>query len=423
MYIATCSRRLIAVLISAVLSGAIAGCSLEEQSAPAFTGPSEFAMAVTLSVDRDSLPRDGSSQAIITVTWRDASNNPVAGRLSIATNIGTLSQNEIVTDSDGHAAFAFTAPAAATVGNSAQIQVVPISVGGDAALPRVLTIALTGTSNSTVPSPAFTVTPTAPEKSTSVRFDASTTTDEGAACLDACTYNWNFGDGSSGTGRITSHTFTSPGTFNVTLTVTDAAGTSASTATAVTVSNVAAPTVALAVAPNPPLADQPATFTATATPATGHGISTYFWTFGDGAERTTTGPTTTKTYSAVGTYVITVKVTDDLGQTASASLSFTIVGSGVTASFTSSPTDPTTATAVQFNGIASTAPAGATIADYEWDFGDGSSVSGSSATASNTFAAVGTYVVRLTVTDSAGRTGTTTANVTVAAPAVAAPAP
>lgn len=70
--------------------------------------------------------------------------------------------------------------------------------------------------------------------------------------------------------------------------------------------------------------------------------------------------------------MVTVTVTDDMGQTASVSLQYTIVGSGMTASFTSSPTDPTTATTVQFNGVASTASAGATITEWNWDFGDGS---------------------------------------------------
>ena len=220
---------------------------------------------------------------------------------------------------DGHATFAFTAPAPGTVGNTARIQVVPISSGGEAALPRVVTIALTGPSNSTVPSPAFTVTPAAPEENAAVRFDASTTTDEGGPCLDACAYSWNFGDGSTGTGRIISHTFASAGTYTVVLTVTDGVGTSASSATAVTVSDVAAPTVPLAVLPSPPVAEQLATFTATATAADDHGISTYFWDYGDGNVQTTTTPTVTKRYSTVGTYVVTVTVTDDLGQTASAS--------------------------------------------------------------------------------------------------------
>ena len=201
------------------------------------------------------------------------------------------------------------------------------------------------------------------------------------------------------------------------LTVTDGVGTSASSATAVTVSDVAAPTVPLAVLPSPPVAEQLATFTATATAADDHGISTYFWDYGDGNVQTTTTPTVTKRYSTVGTYVVTVTVTDDLGQTASASLDFTIVGSGVTASFTSSPTNPKTTDTVQFNGVESTASTGATITEWQWDFGDGSAtVTSSTATASRQFAAARTYVVRLTVTDSEGRTGTTTANVTVAAP-------
>ncbi len=409
--------RLVALVLGVLAVSIGAGCSVDDAGIPGLTSPSGLSTAVTLTAVPDSLPRDGSAQSIVTVTVRNASNAPVGGqRLTVAASIGTVSQGEIVTDGNGHATFAFTAPSssAVAVGNVARIQVVPVSSGGDAATARFVTIALTGLSNTSVPSPSFTVTPAAPEKSVPVRFDASATADEGGACLDACTYSWAFGDGLTGTGRITSHTFASPGTYTVTLTVTDGAGSSASSATAVAVSNVAAPTVTLAVVPDPPLADQPATFTATATPATGHGISTYFWAFGDGSTQTTNGPTTTKTYSEVGTYVVTVTVTDDLGQTASVSKSFTIVSSGVTASFTSSPTTPTTADTVRFNGVESTAPAGATITAWAWDFGDGNTATG--VTASRLFAAAGTYVVRLTVTDSTGRTGTTTNNVVVTAP-------
>jgi hypothetical protein len=38
---------------------------------------------------------------------------------------------------------------------------------------------------------------------------------------DPLTYNWNFGDGASGSGAQTSHTYTNAGTFNVTLAVSD----------------------------------------------------------------------------------------------------------------------------------------------------------------------------------------------------------
>jgi gliding motility-associated-like protein len=45
-----------------------------------------------------------------------------------------------------------------------------------------------------------------------------------ASSASATTWSWNFGDGSSGVGQTPSHTYTSPGTYTVTETVTDANG-------------------------------------------------------------------------------------------------------------------------------------------------------------------------------------------------------
>ncbi|MBB6403448.1 fibronectin type III domain-containing protein [Arthrobacter sp. AZCC_0090] len=88
-----------------------------------------------------------------------------------------------------------------------------------------------------------------------------------------------------------------------------------------------------------------------------------------------------------------------------------------TAAFTSS-TSGLTAT---FDGSASTDPNG-TVASYSWDFGDGSPA-GTGVKPSHTYAAAGTYQVKLTVTDSGGLTGTVTHPVTVAAAATAPAAP
>jgi PKD repeat protein len=70
--------------------------------------------------------------------------------------------------------------------------------------------------------------------------------------------------------------------------------------------------------------------------------------------------------------------------------------------------------AVAFNGSTSSDSDG-TIASYAWDFGDGAT--GTGATANRTYAAAGTYTVKLTVTDDDGATGTISHPVTVTAPA------
>ena len=67
--------------------------------------------------------------------------------------------------------------------------------------------------------------------------------------------------------------------------------------------------------------------------------------------------------------------------------------------------------ACAFNGTASSDPDG-TITSYAWDFGDGATATG--AQPMHTFAAAGTYPVKLTVTDNLGGTGSITHSVQVA---------
>jgi len=66
---------------------------------------------------------------------------------------------------------------------------------------------------------------------TSVSFDASNSTDNVAIV----SYEWDFGDETNGTGKTTTHTYTEPGAYNITLTVKDAAGNSDTDSITVTV--------------------------------------------------------------------------------------------------------------------------------------------------------------------------------------------
>ena len=139
-------------------------------------------------------------------------------------------------------------------------------------------------------------------------------------------------------------------------------------------------------------------------------ITSHAWNFGDGTSGS--GPTVSHTYAAVGTYTGTLTVTDTSGATGTQSQSVTVGNAPPVASFTSACSGLT----CSFDGSSSSDPDG-TITSYAWYFGDGTT--GSGATVSHTYAAVGTYIATLTVTDNGGGTGTQSQNVTVNATPVA----
>ena len=86
--------------------------------------------------------------------------------------------------------------------------------------------------------------------------------------------------------------------------------------------------------------------------------------------------------------------------------------------------DPAASFVVSTDDLTASLDAGAStdadgyVASYAWDFGDGASDTG--ATASHTYAEPGSYLVTLTVTDENGGTGTTTRTVDTLAPEPAA---
>ncbi len=92
---------------------------------------------------------------------------------------------------------------------------------------------VTITVTNTAPTASFTATPTFGQPPLDVTFDASASNDANG---DALTYSWDFGDGNSGTGVTTSHTYSNEGVYTVTLTVDDGNGGTDTESTTVTVS-------------------------------------------------------------------------------------------------------------------------------------------------------------------------------------------
>ncbi|MEZ4695553.1 MAG: PKD domain-containing protein [Rhodothermales bacterium] len=227
------------------------------------------------------------------------------------------------------------------------------------------------------------------------------------------TYSWNYGDGTSGTGKNSSHTFTTPGTYVVALTVRDDAGASASTSVSVSVSGSgnSAPVAALQASPLSGTAPLVVSFSGSGSSDSDGTISSYAWDFGDGSSGT--GVSTQHTYSSPGSYNATLTIRDDDGATGSAAATIVVTSQqnvAPTALFTATPTTGVAPLLVSVDASTSTDSDG-TIVSYSWSYGDGSIGSGQSA--AHTFNTPGSYTIQLTVTDDDGATHIRRTTITV----------
>jgi PKD repeat protein len=430
--------RKFAFIIPLIVIAAVAGCTTEKTPAPPMTGPSEFALRLSLQSVPDSILQDGASQSAINIEATGADSRPVRGLgLRIETQVGgvmqdfgTLSARSVVTGEDGRARVTYTAPPQSGQSASGETVVTffvtPIGTDyrGEQARSVDLRLVPPGVilPPNNAPNAAFTFSPTAPGVLQDVVFDATATTDGTSAdgspisCGAACTYQWDFGDGGTASGVFVSHRFQRIGLYLVKLTVTDQGRATTTVTQAVNVGQGVAPTAAFTFSPAAPAINQDIFFNAggsTATP--GRRIVDWDWDFGSG--RTGTGQTIVKQYGTAGTYTVSLTVTDDAGTQARTTQDVTVGGAGTGPQpvLTISPTAGTPATVFFIDARASSGPS--PITHYRFTFGDGTpDQEGTTATASHQYATPGTYVVRLTVRDSAGRTATTTQNLTINTP-------
>jgi len=160
----------------------------------------------------------------------------------------------------------------------------------------------------------FTYSPSKPVVDGLITFNASGSYDPDGGNVTypsgIVSYEWDFDDENTGTGNVTTHTYTEFGEYNVTLTVIDDEDVTNSTWKLITV--YAPPVADFTYSPSGPVVDAPVTFNASASyDPDGGTIVSYEWDFDD--ENTGTGNVTTHTYTETGTYTVTLSVTDNDG--------------------------------------------------------------------------------------------------------------
>ena len=130
------------------------------------------------------------------------------------------------------------------------------------------------------------------------QFNSTSTTNPTGQQIQG--FQWNFGDGQTGTGQSVSHTYAQAGTYQVTLTVSCGNGHCTDQITKpVTVNPLPTASFTYVTACN----GDPVQFNGS---ATGQGITNYQWNFGDG--QTGSGQHVTHVYAQAGTYQVTLTV-------------------------------------------------------------------------------------------------------------------
>ena len=285
------------------------------------------------------------------------------------------------------------------------VRVRPIDVHDQVGTERVSTDIVVTQPENNPPVPAFTYSC----NENRCTFDGRTSTDENPSSL---VYSWNFGPGQgTASGPLPTKTFSSPGSFPVTLTVRDewqVSTTSAPQSVTIVEPSGNAP-------PTPTFAHSCTGLTCsvssagTTDPNPGDSIS-YSWSWGDETPASSGATPAAHVYAASGSYTITLTTTDGWGRSAATTRTVNLTEpAGNTAPVPQFTATCTTYTSCQFSSSGTTDPQGDAIR-YAWTFGD--TGTSTSSNPSRTYALPGTYSVTLTTTDVWGKSASVTQDVT-----------
>jgi PKD repeat protein len=203
-------------------------------------------------------------------------------------------------------------------------------------------------------------------------------------------FAWSFGDGAYSNLSSPSHQYLAPGTFRVSLNVTDSGGSVNRSVDFLTVNPRLLVTQLNSSSSQIDLG-RPINFTANASGGTPPYV--YAWVFGDGGIGGNLR-NITHIFTTNGPFATIVKVTDSAGQSASATLNISVT---LNASIFASAALGASPLSVAFQGQAQ---GGVPSYLYSWEYGDGTSGTGPSLT--HVYTTAGEYQVTLSVQDSDG---------------------
>ncbi|MCP4257455.1 MAG: PKD domain-containing protein [Planctomycetes bacterium] len=205
-------------------------------------------------------------------------------------------------------------------------------------------------------------------------------------------WRWDFGDGALANERDASHTYSFPGTYTVSLTVTGPGGSDTKIKDNYIQFASPVPIADFTATPrsgNSPLVVQ---FTGTST----GDITSRLWNFGDGTTSTQQNPS--HTYGSAGTYTVSLTVTGLSGsntKTMEDYIQVTLSVPAPIANFTAAPRSGSIPLVVQFTSTST-----GEITSRLWNFGDGTTSTEKNPV--HTYQKIGSYTVSLTVVGPGG---------------------
>ena len=357
--------------------------------------------AVAKGVNASNVPSVQSGNAPLTVNFNGTGSTAVRPITSYAWDFG-----------NGQTATGPTAFTTYTTPGTYQARLTVTDADGDQDV-QIRTITVNVPPN-VPPSAAIGSSGTGGQAPYAVNFDGTGSSDPDGSVVS---YAWDFGNTRTATTPTASANYTQPGTYTVTLTVTDNQGATGTTTRQIVVTG--APNVppnavirTVSVAGTIPLTVNLSGGNSTDPDGT---IASYAWNLGNG--QTGSGASIQALYTEAGSYTVSLIVTDDRGATATQTLVIEVsqdsnIAPG--ADFVADPVSGTAPLTVNFDGSAS-ADVDGTIASYAWNFGNGQNGTGVTPTPA-TYVFPGTYVATLTVTDNKGAVGTASQTITVTPP-------